>query len=345
MAVRLVKTAVLVSGTQWRSDRHRRRAAATRSRSSAGWRSCRPSSRRTAAARRQRARARSRARVAATTHRYVATLATLGYLQQDAATTQVPARPARARPRLLRDQLDGAARGLGAAPARALRRDRPDRQHGDPRRRSTSSTSSAAAARGAGSATSTSTSTSARGCPPTAPRSGKVLLALLPPERAGGGCSPGSSSPARGPNTITARAALAAELQRVRGAGFAVNNEELAYGLRSIAAPLLDHEGRAPGRDQPRGPQLDGLDRGPDRPPERDGLPDGGGGLGAPRPPARLVDVHGATGPSAASSSAPAASRSHSPPGGPIRDTPVGSPLRPPTPEGSETTGKPVQFQ
>jgi IclR family pca regulon transcriptional regulator len=28
----------------------------------------------------------------------------------------------------------------------------------------------------------------------------------------------------------------------VREAGFAVNNEELAYGLRSIAAPVISHE-------------------------------------------------------------------------------------------------------
>src|SRR5438034_3531164 len=42
----------------------------------------------------------------------------------------------------------------------------------------------------------------------------------------------------RGPNTIVARRELLAELERVRAAGLAVNNEELAYGLRSIAAPI-----------------------------------------------------------------------------------------------------------
>jgi len=47
----------------------------------------------------------------------------------------------------------------------------------------------------------------------------------------------------RGPNTITTRAALAAELERVRERGVGVNNEELAYGLRSIAAPIRSPSG------------------------------------------------------------------------------------------------------
>jgi IclR family pca regulon transcriptional regulator len=38
---------------------------------------------------------------------------------------------------------------------------------------------------------------------------------------------------------------LLAELERVRAAGLAVNNEELAYGLRSIAAPIRAQNGRA----------------------------------------------------------------------------------------------------
>lgn len=47
----------------------------------------------------------------------------------------------------------------------------------------------------------------------------------------------------RGPNTLTARSALLAELERVRRDGIAVNNEELAYGLRSIAAPVRNRAG------------------------------------------------------------------------------------------------------
>ena len=55
--------------------------------------------------------------------------------------------------------------------------------------------------------------------------------------------SRGSTSPERGPNTITARAALLEELALVRERGLAVNNEELAYGLRSIAVPVRGQSG------------------------------------------------------------------------------------------------------
>jgi IclR family pca regulon transcriptional regulator len=47
----------------------------------------------------------------------------------------------------------------------------------------------------------------------------------------------------RGPNTLTKRAALVAELARVREHGLAVNNEELAFGLRSIAVPVRGQAG------------------------------------------------------------------------------------------------------
>jgi IclR family transcriptional regulator, pca regulon regulatory protein len=47
----------------------------------------------------------------------------------------------------------------------------------------------------------------------------------------------------RGPNTLTARRELRAELEHVRELGLAINNEELAYGLRSIAAPVLSQSG------------------------------------------------------------------------------------------------------
>ena len=45
-------------------------------------------------------------------------------------------------------------------------------------------------------------------------------------------------NPTNGAHTLIAPRALAAELDRVRSAGYAVNNEELAYGLHSIAAPV-----------------------------------------------------------------------------------------------------------
>lgn len=44
--------------------------------------------------------------------------------------------------------------------------------------------------------------------------------------------------PKQGPNTITSLDALVSELERVRQQGFAINDEELATGLRSVAAPI-----------------------------------------------------------------------------------------------------------
>jgi IclR family transcriptional regulator, pca regulon regulatory protein len=49
----------------------------------------------------------------------------------------------------------------------------------------------------------------------------------------------------RGPNTLTGKRALAADLAQVRARGLAVNNEELAYGLRSIAVPIRARSGDA----------------------------------------------------------------------------------------------------
>jgi len=66
---------------------------------------------------------------------------------------------------------------------------------------------------------------------------GKVLLAHLPDRE----LRPALESlelVRRGPNTLTSKRALVLELQRVRNDGLAVSNEELAFGLRSIAAPV-----------------------------------------------------------------------------------------------------------
>jgi len=73
---------------------------------------------------------------------------------------------------------------------------------------------------------------------------GKVLLAFLPGEERGDRIDHIDFT-RRGPNTITTRPAFEAELDRVRSEGYAVNNEELAYGLRSIAAPVLTRDGAA----------------------------------------------------------------------------------------------------
>jgi IclR family pca regulon transcriptional regulator len=47
-----------------------------------------------------------------------------------------------------------------------------------------------------------------------------------------------------GPNTITDLNALVAELNDVRRQGYAVNDEELTVGLRSVAAPIRGVEGK-----------------------------------------------------------------------------------------------------
>jgi IclR family pca regulon transcriptional regulator len=71
---------------------------------------------------------------------------------------------------------------------------------------------------------------------------GKVLLAFLPADEREAllDLIPLGR---RGPNTLTDRRALDAELERVRETGLAINNEELAYGLRSIAAPVRSGTG------------------------------------------------------------------------------------------------------
>jgi IclR family pca regulon transcriptional regulator len=71
---------------------------------------------------------------------------------------------------------------------------------------------------------------------------GKVLLAYLSlDERAA--VLEDTQLTRRGPNTLTTGRALLKELDRVRAEGLAINNEELAYGLRSIAAPIRSHGG------------------------------------------------------------------------------------------------------
>ena len=71
---------------------------------------------------------------------------------------------------------------------------------------------------------------------------GKVLLAFLPAGELKGVLATIQLA-RRGPNTITAKRAFLQELERVREQGLAVNNEELAYGLRSIAAPVWSQTG------------------------------------------------------------------------------------------------------
>jgi IclR family pca regulon transcriptional regulator len=71
---------------------------------------------------------------------------------------------------------------------------------------------------------------------------GKVLLAFLPAQERDALLDLVHLG-RRGANTLTDRCALDAELERVRETGLAINNEELAYGLRSIAAPVRSGTG------------------------------------------------------------------------------------------------------
>ena len=71
---------------------------------------------------------------------------------------------------------------------------------------------------------------------------GKALLAWLPvdPRRQLLEARP---LVALTPNTITDLDQLEAELARVRERGFAINDEEMAFGLRSTAAAIRNHDG------------------------------------------------------------------------------------------------------
>ena len=71
---------------------------------------------------------------------------------------------------------------------------------------------------------------------------GKVLLAYLPDEDRDARLDRVQLKP-HGPNTVTDRAALVAELEEVRATGIAVNNEEITYGIRAIAAPVRGRSG------------------------------------------------------------------------------------------------------
>jgi IclR family pca regulon transcriptional regulator len=71
---------------------------------------------------------------------------------------------------------------------------------------------------------------------------GKVLLAYLPSARRRE-LLDRVEFVQRGPNTIMSKTALSAELARIRDSGVAVSNEEMAFGLRSMAMPVRTQSG------------------------------------------------------------------------------------------------------
>ena len=72
---------------------------------------------------------------------------------------------------------------------------------------------------------------------------GRVLLAALPDSELRAYLSRVELK-ARTAKSITGKTALTAELQRVRTQGYALVDEELELGLRSVAVPVVTREGR-----------------------------------------------------------------------------------------------------
>ncbi len=72
---------------------------------------------------------------------------------------------------------------------------------------------------------------------------GRVLLAALPEGEARALLGPGPL-PARTPHTLTNAEAILTELQHVQAQGYAVIDEEVEIGLRSLAVPLYNARGR-----------------------------------------------------------------------------------------------------
>ena len=199
-----------------------------------------------------------------TAHRYIATLAQLGYLQQDPRLEALPARPEGARPRLLGDQLDGPARDLRAAPAAAQRRDAATPSTSRSSTAPTSSTSSAAARPGPGQREIDLNLHVGARLPAYCTAMGKAILAFLPEDRREEIIERIDFAP-RGPNTLTDPDAFREELARIRGVGR--RGERRGARLRAAvdrrADPLALGRGRRGA--QPRRPPHDGVDGRADR--------------------------------------------------------------------------------
>ena len=171
-----------------------------------------------------------------TTHRYISTLAALGYLQQDPLT-----RKYRLGPRVL---------DLGFSAINSMDLREVASPHLQELSDETGHTVNMAVLDGADIVYIERCRTSQRGqrdidlnlhigsrLPAYCTSMGKVLLANLDAAEQRAALKQ-VLFVQRGPNTLTGRDELVAELERVRESGLAVNNEELAYGLRSIATPV-----------------------------------------------------------------------------------------------------------
>lgn len=72
---------------------------------------------------------------------------------------------------------------------------------------------------------------------------GKLLLAYLSKSELNARVKASSFTPNHGPNAKESLAELAADLVKIRQDGWAMQDEELAFGLRSVAAPVFNAEG------------------------------------------------------------------------------------------------------
>jgi IclR family pca regulon transcriptional regulator len=179
-----------------------------------------------------------------TTHRYVITLVALGYLEQGAS-------------RKYRLGLRVTDLGMSALSSTGLREHA--RPYLEELRRRTSCTASVSVLDGeevllldrvpslrrARAAAEPDLQAGSR-LPAYSSASGKLLLAYLPEaeqRRALAAITLKRSAP----NTITTKKALRAELERVREAGVAIDDEELASGIAAIAAPVRDQSGDVAG--------------------------------------------------------------------------------------------------
>jgi IclR family pca regulon transcriptional regulator len=72
---------------------------------------------------------------------------------------------------------------------------------------------------------------------------GKVLLAALPAEELGRRLGPDSFDEGHGPNAVTSQKELDGQLEAIRRQGYAIQDQELALGLRSVAVPVLGSAG------------------------------------------------------------------------------------------------------
>lgn len=176
-----------------------------------------------------------------TTYRYVATLAKLGYVQQDPETKKYSLGPrvidlgfaainSMEITRVAGQYLQALSDETGYTVSMAVL-DGPDIVYIDRRRSGRASNFAMGLNLHVGSR-----------LPAYCTSMGKVLLAYREPA-ALRALLDSTDLARRGPKTITAREQLMSALARIRREGIAVNDEELAAGLRSVAAPVRDRTG------------------------------------------------------------------------------------------------------